>query len=224
MNDNQVKSRERVSLHGEVFTSKREVNAMLDLVKDQTMRIDSRFLEPACGTGNFLAEVLRRKLDVVEHRYGANPADFERFAVLAVSSIYGVELLVDNTIECRKRLFHIFNCSYEKNARSFCSDECREAVKYILERNILCGNALTLLDLDNKPITFSEWSLVSGDQMKRRDFHLSHLMNTEKNVDPLIKLYLGWDYDEKLDRYIPKPIKEFPLCHYRKVHRVEENK
>jgi len=65
----QVKSRQRVQDHGEVFTNEREVNAMLDMVKQETERIESRFLEPACGDGNFLAEVLRRKLAVVNARY-----------------------------------------------------------------------------------------------------------------------------------------------------------
>lgn len=100
----QTKSKNRVADFGEVFTNEREVNAMLDLVKHETERIDSRFLEPACGDGNFLAEVLRRKLAVVRSRYGKNPDDYERYSVIAVSSIYGVELLEDNTKECRKRL------------------------------------------------------------------------------------------------------------------------
>ena len=76
--NNQVKSKQRVADHGEVFTAEREVNAMLDLVKQETERIDSRFLEPACGDGNFLAEILRRKLAVVKARYKNNIADYER--------------------------------------------------------------------------------------------------------------------------------------------------
>ena len=91
--DKQVKSKKRVSDHGEVFTAKREVNAMLDLVKQETERIDSRFLEPACGDGNFLAEILRRKLKIVRGRYRKSPADYEKYAVVAVTSIYGVDIL-----------------------------------------------------------------------------------------------------------------------------------
>ena len=68
--EKQVKSKQRVADHGEVFTAEREVNAMLDLVKQETERIDSRFLEPACGDGNFLSEILRRKLAVVKRSYG----------------------------------------------------------------------------------------------------------------------------------------------------------
>jgi type I restriction-modification system DNA methylase subunit len=108
----QVKSKKRVADHGEVFTSEREVNAMLDLVKDETERIDSRFLEPACGNGNFLAEILSRKLKVVENRYGKSQLEYERYAIIAVSSIYGVEIQEDNAIECRERLFGLFNEKY----------------------------------------------------------------------------------------------------------------
>lgn len=104
--DTQVRSKKRVTDHGEVFTNDREVNAMLDLVKHETERIDARFLEPACGNGNFLAEVLRRKLNVVEQRYSKSQIEWERYAVIAVSSIYGVDILEDNAQECRERLFN----------------------------------------------------------------------------------------------------------------------
>ena len=99
----QIKSKDRVANHGEVFTNIREVNAMLDLVKDETHRIDSRFLEPACGTGNFLIEVLRRKLEVVESRYKKSKIEFERYSILALSSIYGIDILEDNLKECKTR-------------------------------------------------------------------------------------------------------------------------
>ena len=92
----QVKSRQRVVDHGEVFTAEREVNAMLDLVKAETERIESRFLEPACGNGNFIAEVLRRKLVVVSSRYRRSPAEYQRYAFVALSSVYGVDILEDN--------------------------------------------------------------------------------------------------------------------------------
>src|SRR4051794_32263102 len=105
--ERQVVSKKRVADHGEVYTRQREVDAMLDLVKPETERIDSRFLEPACGTGNFLAEILRRELRVVERRYGRRALEYERYAILAVSSIYGIDLLQDNVTRCRQRLFDI---------------------------------------------------------------------------------------------------------------------
>jgi hypothetical protein len=130
----QVKTKQRVSDHGEVFTSEREVNAMLNLVKQETERIDSRFLEPACGTGNFLVEVLRRKLHVVKSRYKKNQLDFERYAVIAVSSIYGIDLLLDNVEECRQRLFTIFEGQYQSLFKAMVKKECLDSVRFILER------------------------------------------------------------------------------------------
>ena len=133
MSERQVKSKARVTDHGEVFTAQREVNAMLDLVKQETERIDSRFLEPACGDGNFLAEILRRKLAAVKARYKKSAADYEKYAVMAVTSIYGVDLLQDNVEDCRRRLFAIWDEEYTANCRHECRDECREAVRFILE-------------------------------------------------------------------------------------------
>ena len=111
----QVKSKKRVADHGEVFTSQREVNAMLDLVKQETERIESRFLEPACGDGNFLAEILKRKLNVVESRYKKSQLEFERNVITAISSVYGIDILEDNVVACRKRLLEIFTDFYSRN-------------------------------------------------------------------------------------------------------------
>jgi len=148
LTEKQVVSKKRVVEHGEVYTGKQEVNAMLDLVKQETERIESRFLEPACGTGNFLTEILKRKLRVVELRYSKSQLDYERYGVLAVSSVYGIDILEDNVEECHKRLFDIFDQKYSNLFKKAAKEECRDAVKYILERNIICGNALTLKTAD----------------------------------------------------------------------------
>ena len=155
--ERQVVSRERVADHGEVYTATREVNAMLDLVKSETERIESRFLEPACGTGNFLAEILERKLRVVGERYGKSQFDFERYGILAVSSIYGIDILLDNVQECRKRLFNIFDTAYTRLFIVQTKEKCRAAVRYILERNIIHGDALSFKTVDGHPtpIAFS---------------------------------------------------------------------
>jgi SAM-dependent methyltransferase len=170
--EKQVISKKRVTDHGEVYTAKREVNAMLDLVKFETERIDSRFLEPACGTGNFLTEILERKLRVVEARYSKSQLDYERYAILAVSSIYGVDILEDNVQQCRQRLFGIFDLYYLRLFKNKTNDNCRESVRYILERNIIYGDAFSLKSMgdNSKPIVFSEWSPVNGSMLKRRDF------------------------------------------------------
>lgn len=219
MAEQQVKSKKRVADHGEVFTAEREVKAMCDLVKQETERIDSRFLEPACGNGNFLAEVLSRKLAVVKKRYGKSPADFEKYAVLAVTSIYGVELLPDNAAECRARLFALWDKAYTANNRRLASDRCRASVRYILEQNILCGDALTLLRSDGTPIIFAEWSLVTGSLLKRRDFALDSLM--DNRGDQITMDTAGWQYDPEIDAFIPAPIREYPLMDYRNLQEAE---
>lgn len=215
----QTKSKQRVADHGEVFTAEREVKAMCDLVKQETERIESRFLEPACGNGNFLAEVLSRKLAVVKSRYGKSPADYEKYSVLAITSIYGVELLQDNAAECRERLFALWDEAYTANNRQAADDQCREAVRFILEKNILCGDALTLRQADGSPIIFAEWSLVTENQIKRRDFALDELLNGHSEQMTLDMV--GWEYDEEVQAFIPAPIREFPLTDYRRVQDYE---
>jgi len=214
----QVVSKQRVADHGEVLTGRREVNAMLDLVKSETERIDSRFLEPACGTGNFLAAILERKLRVVETRYGKSQLEFERYAILAVSSVYGIDILEDNVHQCRQRLFGIFDLNYLRLFKGHSSDDCRESVRYILERNIIHGDALSLKTVgDNpKPIVFSEWSPVNGSMLKRRDFTFHGLLAHEAiKAMPLFS-------DLGADVFIPTPEKEYPPIHFLKVADVAQ--
>lgn len=217
-NKKQVVSKKRVADHGEVYTAKREVNAMLDLVKQETERIDSRFLEPACGTGNFLAEVLSRKLRVVESRYSKNQLEYERYSVLAVSSVYGVDILEDNIIECKNRLFNIFNEKYSSLYKDISTENCRNSIKYILNKNIIWGDALTLKTVGEKPspIVFSEWSLVNGSMIKRRDFYFHGLLEHESIKELPLFSDLGNDV------FIPKPIKEYPLTHFLRISDVEQ--
>ncbi len=209
----QVISRKRVADHGEVYTAKREVNAMLDLVKQETERIESRFLEPACGTGNFLIEILDRKLRVVQARYSKNQLEYERYSVLAVSSIYGIDILEDNVIECRNRLFDIFNDKYERLYKETAKEDCKKAIKYILVRNIICGDALTLKTVGNnpQPIVFSEWSSVNGSMIKRRDFTFHGLLEHEHIKGLPLFSDLGDDV------FIPEPVKEYPLIHFLRI-------
>lgn len=212
-----IKTRQRVTDHGEVFTAEREVNAMLDLVKPETERIDSRFLEPACGSGNFLIEVLRRKLAIVEERYGKGQLEFERYAIVALGSIYGVDLLEDNAVECRERLFDHFDEVYSRLFDETCRTECRASVRYVLDRNIICGNALTMKTVSKKPepIIFSEWSPVNGSLVKRRDYSLAHLLVYQPMDGPSLFSDLGEE------AFIPKPVRDFPLTHYLKLIEAE---
>ena len=214
--DKQVKSKKRVTDHGEVFTNQREVNAMLDLVKHETERIDSRFLEPACGNGNFLAEVLRRKLAVVDSRYSKSQIEWERYAVIAVSSIYGVDILEDNAQECRERLFNIFNERYTAIFKNKCKDECRRSVKFLLNRNILWGDALDFTNpVTKQPIVFSEWSAVNGSLLKRRDYMFKFLVEKTHQFSMF--------NDEGNAAAIDEPVKDFPLIHFLKLGEDDTN-
>jgi len=216
--DKHIISKQRVADHGEVLTGKREVNAMLDLVKQETERIESRFLEPACGTGNFLTEILERKLRVVESRYGKSQLEYERYAVLAVSSIYGIDILEDNVQQCRQRLFGVFDWNYMRLFKNPAKNSCREAVRFILERNIIWGDALTLKTVGNKPeyIVFSEWASVNGNMLKRRDFTFHGLLSHEG----MKELPLFSDLGENV--FIPTPEKEYPPIHFLEVAHVAE--
>ena len=223
----QIKSKERVAEHGEVFTSEREVNAMLDLVKHETERIESRFLEPACGNGNFLAEILRRKLEVVKNKYKKSKPEYEKYSVLAVTSIYGVDLLDDNVKECQDRLYDIWYKEYAAICKNEAMPDCEEAVRFILEHNILCGNALTMLRVDMEgndtedPIIFAQWDLMSGDLMKRRDYRLDELMRGHTNEPDLFMYMNGWEFDEETNAWVPAPIQEFEPVNYWEVQNAK---
>ena len=166
-----VKSKQRVADHGEVFTPAWMVEAMLDLVKGETERIDSRFLEPGCGSGNFLVRILQRKLAAVELKYGKS--DFERrhYALLGLMCIYGIELLPDNIAECRANLLEIF-AEYLNLAPA---DALYRAAFHVLSQNLVHGDALTMRALGNLPITFAEWGYLGKGRFQRRDFRFDSL-------------------------------------------------
>ena len=212
-NTSLIKSRKRVVERGEVFTDEREVKAMCDLVSDECLRADSRFLEPACGDGNFLSEILKRKLSELRRKYKRSPRDYEKHSIVAIGSIYGVDIMADNVEACRARLFNIWNKEYTSHCKKEASDETRDAAKFILSRNIINGNALTLMCVDSdgndttEPIVFSEWSLLVGPQIQRRDYYMANLLNENKT------LFTSPDYQNEdggifINRYV---------THYKKV-------
>lgn len=217
----QIKSKERVSQRGEVFTAEREVNAMLDLVANECLRPDSRFLEPACGDGNFLSAILKRKLTELRRKYKKSPRDYEKLSIVAIGSLYGVDIMNDNVEACRERLFSIWDTEYTYHCKSEASDEAREAAKFIIERNIINGNALTLMCVDangndtKAPIVFSEWTLINGTQMQRSDYTMADLLtyNDTSTEDGMGNLFALTDEQKEeggifLRRYI---------THYKKV-------
>jgi hypothetical protein len=166
-----IKSKQRVVDHGEVFTPAWMVEAMLDLVKDETERIDARFLEPACGSGNFMVQILRRKLLAVELKYGK--ADFERrqYALLGLMCLYGIELLADNVAECRANVLAVF-CDYLRLDEA---DELFLAASHVLAQNLVHGDALTMRAQNGQPITFAEWGYLGKGKFQRRDFRFDTL-------------------------------------------------
>ena len=166
-----VKSKQRVADHGEVFTPAWMVEAMLDLVKEETERIDSRFLEPACGSGNFIVQILRRKLAAVELKYGKSEFERRHYALLALMCIYGIELLADNIAECRANVLEVF--SEYLNLEE--ADDLYRAATHVLQSNLVHGDALTMRAKDGQPITFAEWGYLGKAKYQRRDFRFDVL-------------------------------------------------
>jgi len=208
-------NRQRIIDHGEVFTPPALVDDMLDLVAHECERLDSRFLEPACGDGNFLAEVLRRKLATVDKRNARNRDRWERDAILAICSLYGIDLLADNVAACRDRLLKVVNDAHDARFKSPLPEEAARSAAYIVSTNIVQGDALTLRTSADRPIVFPEWSPINGVMLKRRDFEYDHLLDHAH----VSKLPLFSDLGK--DVFVPIPVGEFPPCHYLKVHAAE---
>lgn len=166
-----IKSKKRVADHGEVFTPEWMVDAMLDLVKEESERIDSRFLEPACGSGNFLVKVLKRKLCAVELKFGKSEFEKRQYALLALMCAYGIELLEDNIIECRANMLEVLT-GYLRIDQT---DDLYGAASHVLSLNLIQGDALSMKDHDGAPITFSEWGYLGKGKFQRRDFRLDVL-------------------------------------------------
>lgn len=166
-----IKSKKRVADHGEVFTPQWLVEAMLDLVKGETERIDSRFLEPACGSGNFLIPILKRKLAAVELKYGKSEFEKQHYAILAVTCLYGIELLADNIAECRANMLDVLSGYLNLDE----GDDLYRAASYVLSQNLIHGDALAMQTSAGGPITFAQWSYLGKGKFQRRDFRLDVL-------------------------------------------------
>ncbi len=190
---------------------------MLDLVQQETRRIESRFLEPACGTGNFLIEILDRKLNVVEDRYKRSQSEYERYAFLAISSLYGIDILQDNIKTCHNRLFYWLDEQYSSLFQKKTKEAFREVIRYVLKKNIVLGDALTLQTIGSQPqpIVFAEWSFVRGNQIKRRDFAFRELLPEDTEL-PLFATTTPQS-DEGRSVFIPSPVKDYPLCHFIRI-------
>jgi hypothetical protein len=202
-----VKSKQRVADHGEVFTPPELVEAMLDLVKDETERIDSRFLEPACGSGNFLVPVLRRKLAAVDRRYGKKEFERQHYALLALMSIYGIELLADNVAECRQNLLDVVTAHLGLAPDA----DCYRAAAHVLAVNIVHGDALSMRTRGSRsrPIAFAEWAYLGNGTYYRRDFRLDTLtQNAAMREEDTLFGSLGEDDIDPGKHEIFTPIKD----------------
>jgi hypothetical protein len=201
----QIKSRQRVADHGEVFTNPREVNAMLDLVRDESFRLDSRFLEPACGDGNFLIEILRRKLSLLQDLKSQTEWEFQ--SLIAVGSCYGIDILPDNAEACRTRLEEYVLSQHPASERLPVDSPYLLSLRYMLRKNIVCGDALTYRTAENKPITFCEWTPIAGSmQFSRRDFQFDFLVTQSHQ-------YSLFDEQGEVQSF-DEPVKSYPPVHY----------
>jgi len=202
-----IKSKKRVADHGEVFTPAWLVDAMLDLVKGEADRIDARFLEPACGSGNFLVRVLQRKLAAVEIKFGKSEFEKRHYALLALMCIYGIELLADNIYECRANLIENFAAYLNSDQ----SDEIYKAASHVLGCNLVQGDALTMRTHDGEPITFAEWGYIGKGKFQRRDFRYDVLTGSSAfSAEGSLFAHLG-------KHEIFKPIKAYPSMTVREL-------
>ena len=204
--DNLIKSKQRVADHGEVFTPQWLVEKMLDLVKGETERIDSRFLEPACGSGNFLVPILQRKLAAVELKYGKSDFEKRHHALQALTCCYGIELLADNITECRANMLDVF-ASYLALEES---DELYRAASHVLSLNLIHGDAMTMKDDEGAPITVVEWGYLGKGKFQRRDFRLDVLtgMSAFREERSLFAGLGNHEIFKPTDSYPPMTVRE----------------
>lgn len=199
-----VKSKQRVADHGEVFTPAWMVEDMLDLVKNESERIDSRFLEPACGSGNFLVAVLKRKLLTVEEKYGKNDFEKRHHALLSLMCIYGIELLEDNTVECRENLLEVFS----KYLKLSTDSDLLKAASNVLKVNILQGDALSMTNPDADPLIFPEWAYLTKGKFQRRDFRFDSLTQRSLVEGSLFEGFEEHEIFTPVKTYSPMSIEE----------------
>jgi hypothetical protein len=230
MTENHIISRQRVIDHGEVLTPPGLVNDMLNLpgVVHECERIDAKFLEPACGNGNFLAEVLRRRLAVVDRKCRRALICWEQDALQGLACIYGIEWLYDNVNECRDRLHGIFAEAYISRFGKKAREAVLDAARHILRCNILQGDALEMTTVGDKvmparPLIFTEWSILSGGKVKRWRYEFRELTRPlpgaapslfEDDVEPLF-------CEAGKPVFIARPLDSKPVVHYLKLAESE---
>ena len=210
---NQIKNKERVTKFAEVNTSEKEVNNMLDLVSQETDRLDSRFLESACGDGNFLIEILNRKLKILIKNFKKNQYEFERNSILVIGSLYGIDILNDNITTARERIFDKFCKEYNGLFKESCDPNLVNSINCIIKKNVVQGDALTLKKVGlDEPIVFSQWSIIE-DKVKRREYSFANLIS----YSPFEEDTLFSDLGEEVS--IPKTEKDYPLIKFNEIYK-----
>ena len=219
-----IEKKSKISEFGEVFTSEKEVNSMIELVKNELERIESRFLEPACGDGNFLSVVLTKKLEIVYKKYKKSLYEFEFKSLIAISSIYGIEIQEEHVDKCVFRLYEIWLDFYKKVAKDKIDKNLVKSIQYILKKNIVLGNALTYRnDLKNQPILFSEWNKSRNNQIIESIFSFEYIVSDTKVDNNQISLFQNeLDFDEKIDAFIPKAIENYPPISFKELYKNGE--
>jgi len=222
-----MKPRSRIIDHGEVFTPPQLVNDMLDLpgVADECLRIDARFLEPACGDGNFLAEVLRRRLIRVSQSHPKTQQHpWERDALVGLSNLYGIELLHDNVQACRDRLYDLFESTYTQRFGNKHQPAILGAARHLVTANIFHGDALAMTTVGDavypaKPLVFTEWSMLPRGRFKRKRFEYRELIGDPPGAKPAL---FSADVEPLLSDlgkpvFLARPVDDLPLVHYSKL-------
>ena len=209
--EKQIKNRDRVTKFAEVNTSEKEVNNMLNLVSEETDRLESRFLESACGDGNFLIEILNRKMKVLVKNFKKNQYEFERNSIIVIGSLYGIDILIDNIVIARERLFKKFLSEYKSLFREKTDKKFIDSIYFIIEKNLVQGNALTLKKVNSdKPILLSQWSIIE-DKVKRREYSFANLVS----YSPFEEDSLFSDLGEEVE--IPKTENDYKLIKYNEI-------
>lgn len=204
MFENHIKSKSRTQDFGEVFTNNQEINGMLDLVKVESERIDSKFLEPACGHGNFLVNILKRKLTTIDNLNLIDISEYEQKMFIAVSSIYGIDIQEDNIEQSRMRIYNIIENNYKNQFNDLIDVNFLKSIKYVICKNIFCGDTLKCMTYNHKTIIFSDWN-INDSWVKRKDYSMLQMID-----------FYGDNVNSKL---IPlKPIKIFPRINIKEVY------
>lgn len=199
------KSKDRITKYGEVFTNYKNICSMLDLVAQETLRLESKFLEQACGEGGFLQEIIRRKFNILRSRYKNSKNEFDKNLIILISSIYGIDILEDNVRLCKENLFNLTNNLYRELFKEMSSNLSKN-IQYILSTNILLGDSLKMKDINGDLLRFSEWAPLDNIYTQRRDFYYEDLINLDnkhsfipkeiKTYEPIKFLDIGICYDK----------------------------